>query len=228
MFKRSFSALVALALSSVVFAHGASESLTPATSAISRSETSAYAGNGGGLSISAAANKTTASTVGAASSLGVGIGPLKSASVEIGGAAASSSLSGAGNLSVGNASGGAVASGTGTSSIVGIGEAHTVTNGPKADVSGNAETITASVAKTGTNGLAISGGASASTFNAGASASQIKLGSFEQVSVDSHAVNTAVTTPGLSITLGTGTVQLQTEAASNAAGRAKVGSTVSQ
>lgn len=226
--KRISFALAAIAMAASAFAHDSTQSLTPATAAISTSQTSAYVGNGGGLSISGAANHASAGTSGATTGAAGNLGPLKFAGVEIGGAAASASLSAAGNLSVGNASGAASASGVGSSSIVGTGQAHTVANGPQANVTGNAETITGSTATSGTNGLAISGGASAATFNAGASASQIKAGPFQTVDVDSHAVNTAATTPGVSITLGTGTVQLQTEAASNAFGQARVGSVVSQ
>lgn len=221
--KRLSILVAALALAGLAHAHGDSQVLTPVVSAISTSQTSAFAGTGGGMSISAATNHTTAGTTGAAigSTLNGG-NAVKGAAVEIGGTAASSSLSAAAQLSIGHASGAALGTGVGTSSIVGTGEAHTVSGGPQANVTGNAETISGSTAATGTNGLAISGGASLAGFNAGASASQIKVGPFNSVDTDTHAINTATTLPGVSFTMGTGTVQLQTEAAANAWAQAKV------
>jgi len=225
--KKFFAAVAAFILAGAALAHGSSQSLTPATAAISTSQVSSYAGNGGGLSISGAANQQSATTSGTTTGLGVGIGPLKAASVGITGNAATSGGAIAGNLSVGNASGSAQASGVSTASIVGTGEAHTVAGGPQANVTGNAEAIVGTSAASGTNGLAMTGGSAVSGFDAGASASQIKVGPFQQTDVASHGITSALTLPAAQVTLGTGTVQLQTEAAANAFGQAKVGSITS-
>jgi hypothetical protein len=208
------------------YAHGSSQSLTPATAAISTSQTSAFAGNGGGVSISGAANHQTATTGGTSGgSAGTALfGTTKYANVGVSGIAATSGLSAAGNLSIGNASGAASASGVGMASIVGSGEAHTVANGPQANVSGNAESITGTAAASGSNGLAISGGTSVAAFDAGASARQIKVGPVNHIDVSSHGISTGGTAPTVGVTLGTGTIQLQTEAAANAFGQARVGS----
>ena len=224
---RSILLVSLLAAASLAHAHGGDGSVTANTAAISTSQTSAYAGNGGGLSISGAYNQQGAATSGAALGTGVGIGPLKSATTATAGGASSVGLSAAGNLSIGNASGSAAASGVSTSSIVDTSSGHTVTGGPSAIATGNAETITGTGAASGTNGLAISGGSSVASFDSGAAASQIKIGPLQTVDVASHALSGAATTPGVSIHLGTGTVQLQTEAAANAFGQAKVGTIAS-
>lgn len=225
----SLTASLACMFAGLALAHDSTQSLTPATAAISTSQTSAFAGTGGGISISGAANQQTATTGGttngaAGSAL---LGTVKYANVGISGTAATAGLSGAGNMSVGNASGSAQASGVSTASIVGTGQAHTVTNGPTASVTGNAEAITGTQAASATNGLAVSGGAAIGTFDASANASQIKVGPFQHVDVQSAATSAGFTTPGVSITVGTGTVLLQTEAAANAFGQAHVGSIVS-
>lgn len=210
------------------FAHDSTQSLTPATAAIGTSQTSAFAGTGGGLSISAATNRQTATTAGAQGGTAGSLGhAAKWADVGVSGTAATSGISAAGNLSVGNASGSAQAAGVSTASIVGAGEAHTVHGGPLSTVSGNAEAVTGTAAASGSNGLAVSGSAAVGTFDAQAHASQIKLGPLQHVDVGTSAVASAVTLPSVSLTLGSGTVSIQNEAAANAFGQAKVGATTS-
>lgn len=80
---RSLLALAALAFAASAFAHGGDGTTTANTAAISTSQTSAYAGNGGGLSISGAYNQQAAGTTGAALGTGVGIGPLKLSLIHI-------------------------------------------------------------------------------------------------------------------------------------------------
>lgn len=225
----ALAASLAAMFTGLALAHDSTQTLTPATAAISTSQTSAFAGSGGGLSISGAANQQTATTGGTSSGAAGSalFGTVKHASVGISGTAATAGLSGAGNVSIGNASGSAQASGVSTASIVGAGQAHTVTGGPLANVTGNAEAITGTQAASGTNGLAVSGGAAVGTFDASASASQIKAGPFQHVDVQSAATSAGFTTPGVSITVGTGSVLLQTEAAANAFGQARVGSITS-
>lgn len=229
-FLLSSAAVIGCMFAGLALAHDSTQSLTPTTAAVSTSQTSAFAGSGGGLSISGAANQQTATTTGTSSgSAGSALfNTVKYANVAVGGTAATAGLSAAGNVSVGNASGSAQASGVSTASIIGTGQAHTVHNGPTANVSGNAEAITGTQAASGSNGLAVSGGASVGTFDASASASQIKAGPFQHVDVQSAATSAGFTTPGVSITVGTGSVLLQTEAAANAFGQARVGSIVSQ
>lgn len=218
--KKSFAFLASLVLSAAACAQ---------TAAISTSQTSAFAGNGGGLSISGAMNHQSATTASTATggSTSALFGTVKGASVGISGQAATSGISAAGNLSIGNASGAANASGVSTSSVAATREARTTASAPQATVTGNAETITGTAAASGTNGLAISSGASIAHFEASATATQIKLGPLQHTDVQSAATSAGLTLPGVSITVGTGTVQLQTEAAANAFGQAKVGTVVS-
>lgn len=234
--KKTFLSLAASALfvaaamgSGLALAHDSTQSLTPSTAAISTSQTSSFAGTQGGASLSHASNFQTATTGGAmAGAAGSTLfGTTKYATVGIEGSAATAGQSVAGNLSIGNASGTAAASGVSTASIVGVGEAHTVSGGPLANVTGNAESITGTAATSGSNGLGVSSGAAVGSFQASASATQIKVGPFQSTDVQSAATSAGLTLPGVQITLGTGTVQLQNEAAANAFGQARVGSVVS-
>lgn len=190
---------------------------------MSTTQASAYAGTGGGLSLSGAYNQQSAGVDGTKAGTAIGVGPLKSTSVGIVGGATTSGLSAAGNLSLGNASGSAQASGVSTASIVGSGNGHTVWNGPEVQVSGNAEAVTGTGASTGSNGLGVSGGAAVAGFDAAASATQIKVGPLQTVDVNSHALAGAVTTPSVQVQIGSATVSIQNEAAANAFGHAKVG-----
>lgn len=225
----SLAASLLCMLTGLALAHDSTQSLTPATAAISTSQTSAFAGTGGGLSISGAANQQTVTTGGASSgAAGTALlGTTKYANVAIEGTAATAGISAAGNLSIGNASGSAQAAGVSTASIVGTGQAHTVTGGPQANVTGNAESITGTGAASGTNGAAISSGAAVGSFNASAAATQIKVGPFQHTDVQSAATSSGVTLPGVSVAFGTGSVQIQTEAAANSFGQARVGSITS-
>ena len=225
--KKALMALAAFAFASLAAAHDYTVGLTPSTAAISTTSASAYAGTGGGVSLSGAYNQQNAGVDGTKGGAAVGLGPLKSASVGVAGGATTSGLSAAGNLSVGNASGSAQATGLSQASIVGSGSAWTVNGGPQAVVNGNAEAVTGTSAASGSNGLGVSAGSAVGVFDAAASATQIKVGPFQTADVNSHAVASGVTTPSIQIQVGSGTVSIQNEAAANAFGQAKVGNLVS-
>jgi len=227
--KKSLTALaVLMAVASSVFAHGAS-TVSQSTIAVTSSSTaSAYSGSNGGVAISAAGNTTSASTGGVTTGVGTGLGPLQAGSVTLDGGATTSSLSYAGNISLGNANGSAGAAGVGQASTVQSGEFHTTSAGLRGDAQANGETVTGTSVQAGTNQGAVVGGSAVTTFHADASGAGLDLGFVKTGDVTSHASVVATTTPQISISYGGATIGFQNEAAGNATAQAKIGNVQSQ
>lgn len=228
--KKSMISLAVLAIcayAGAALAHGSDSSLTPSVGVQSSVSVSGYAGTGGGISLNHASNTVSAGVGGTNVGAAGALGPVRAGSVDISGTAATSSQSTAGNLSLGNASGSAAAAGVGQASIVGSGSFHTTANGPQGTVSGNVEAVTGTSVAAGTNQFGTVGGAAGGAFTASANATQFQLGPFNTANAGTAANVVVGTTPTVQYTVGGASVQIQNEAAGNAAGTAKVGTVAS-
>lgn len=203
-------------------AHGGDGAVNGNVSSVSSASVSGYV-SGTGLSLQGAYNQGNASINGGAVGTGVGLGPLKAVTASTWGEAATTNTSLAGGLTLGNATGTHDAAGLSQASLAGQASGHTVANGPAAVATGNAETITGTQVTGNGTGLGAVVAGTKATFDAGGAATQVKVGPFNTIETDSHALGSAIGSVSMNFGLGGTSTLVDNQGAFNAFGQSKAG-----